>query len=57
MLPEKLCEQNANKHLQNYVNECKCNSRNEAALALQKMIAVAVHALDLVNNGQMDTVQ
>jgi hypothetical protein len=32
-------------------------SRNEAALALQKMIAVAVHALDLVNNGQMDTVQ
>lgn len=57
MLPEKICEQNAKLHLEHFVNECKCNSRNEAALALQKIIAVAVHALDLVENGQMDTVQ
>ena len=57
MLPEQVCEQKAKLYLEDYVNGCKCNSQNDAELAVQKMIAVAIHALGLLRNGQMSSVQ
>ena len=57
MLNEQVCEQKAKLYLEDYVNGCKCDSRDEAKLAVQKMIAVATHALGLLEVGHMATVQ
>lgn len=54
---EKEAEKLAKEGLEKYVNACRPQSRTDAILAIQKMIGVAVHALNLVQTGRMDTIQ
>ena len=51
------CEKLAKISLQVYVNGCACNSPEEVFLAIQKMLAVSMGALEVVKNGKMDIVQ
>lgn len=57
MKPENICELEAKRALEQYVNGCHCMSVHEAVLAVQKMIAVANHAIDLLQTGQIEPVQ
>jgi hypothetical protein len=54
---ERECEALAKQFLEQYINACKCDSRKEACLAIQKMCGVALHAHDLVETGKIGIVQ
>ncbi len=47
----------AKKHLENYVNECRCQSKVDVLLAIQKMLAVSLSAHDVVEHGRSETIQ
>jgi len=49
---QKKAEELAVKHIQNYLNECNCQSLEHAKLASQKMVAVAVDCMNKVHNGK-----
>lgn len=57
MKSDRECEALAKKHVEEYVNACKCNSREEVALAIQKLGVIVLHANTLVRNGKMETEQ
>jgi hypothetical protein len=57
MKPEAECELAAKSALEQYVNVCDCRSLADVQLALNKMIAVAMHAKNIVGNGKMEIVQ
>lgn len=41
----------AHKHIENYLNECNLQSIDDAKLASQKLVAVALDCMDQINNG------
>lgn len=41
----------AKKHLEAYLNECNCQSKEDALLAIEKMVGMGVHLHDVVENG------
>ena len=47
----------AKKHLENYVNECQCQSKFDVLLAIQKMMAVSLSAREVVEHGRSETIQ
>jgi len=57
MKTEQECELMATAKLTEYVNGCQCDTTQDAINALTKMVGVALHAIDLVKNGQRATVQ
>lgn len=50
---EKLAFQN----LEKFINECRCKNENDVSKAIQKMIAVSLLAIDLVENGEKTPLQ
>jgi hypothetical protein len=57
MRTERECEDAACKMLMEYVNGCKCNSREDVLRAINKLIAVAMNAQEKVAIGKMEVVQ
>ena len=57
MKTELECERMAMKKLTEYINGCECGNEQDLINALTKMTGVALHAIDLVKNGQRATVQ
>lgn len=57
MKTEIECEAMAKEALQKYVNACEPNSPREAHLATQKMAAMCLHAMGLIENGKQSPVQ
>lgn len=47
----------AKKHLEAYLNECNCQSKEDALRAIEKMVGMGMHAHDVVENGFSVTVQ
>ncbi|MGY3854454.1 hypothetical protein ACW5W8_16755 [Aeromonas aquatilis] len=41
----------AKKHLEAYLNECNCQSKEDALRAIEKMVGMGMHCHDVVENG------
>jgi len=51
---QKEAEKLAVKHIQNYLNECNCQTLGDAKLASQKMVAVAMDCMHKIHNGKSE---
>lgn len=57
MKTEIECEALAKQKLEEYVNACRCNSVQDVANAIRKMIGMSRHALDVVEHGKQTPIQ
>jgi hypothetical protein len=57
MKTEAECELLAKSKLEEYLNSCECDTAADASKAIQKMLALSVYALELIENGKKEIVQ
>lgn len=57
MKSEEECEVAAKAALEAYVNGCGCKNTQDVLRAIEKMVAMAMFAHDVVTHGQKDAVQ
>ncbi|HHC6496760.1 TPA: hypothetical protein ACN36B_004380 [Vibrio parahaemolyticus] len=48
---EKQAEALAKKHIENYLNECNCQTIDDAKKAAAKMLGMAIHCFETVKDG------
>ena len=57
MKSELECEESAREAVTQYVNGCKCDTQDDAFLALLKLVIVSMEMLQTVKHGKMEIVQ
>lgn len=48
---EKQAEALAKKHIENYLNECNCQTIDDAKKAAAKILGMAIHCFETVQDG------
>ncbi|EGS66956.1 MULTISPECIES: hypothetical protein [Vibrio] len=51
---EKQAEALAAKHIENYLNECNCQTVDDAKKAAAKMLAVAINHFETIQTGSVE---